>query len=185
MTTYELQSQHTPTQSAAGNWAAVAAVLSANIVSPYTETRSYNEVLETLGVADMEHTLAAFSGSEIGSDGRQMLVTVGLSFAHQTTVQLINQLQTAKALREGVAEKLLALGTQTTQLARGATADQCRDDWQAGKLAEATKEAAAIRTARIASIQRLEAESVVDGSKDIDTAIAAIRTALIAHGGWQ
>lgn len=141
MTTYQLQLQHTPTQSAAGNWAAVATVLTTSIVSPYTEKRSYNEVLATLGVSDMEHTLAAFSGSEIGRDGRQMLVTVGLNFGHSTTVALVNQLQAGNALRPGVASKLLALGTQTTQLAPGVTADQCRDDWQAGVQSDAARSA--------------------------------------------
>lgn len=184
MSTYQLQLQHTAEASAAGNWASVAAVLTANVVSPYTAKRSYNEVLDALGVSDMEHTLAAFSASQIGSDGRAMLRSVGLQCSHPTTVNLINQLEAANALRPGVAAKLIALGTQTTQLARGATADQCRDDWQAGKLAEATQQAAAIRTARIASIQRLAAEPIVDASDDIDGAIAAIRASLIKHGGW-
>lgn len=130
MTTYQIQLQHTPTQSAAGDWDAVAAILTADIVSPNTAKRSYNEVLAALGVSDMEHTLAAFSASELGRDGRQMLVTVGLSFAHPRTVALVHQLEAAHALRPGVALKLLALGTQTTQLAAGVTAEQCRIDWQ-------------------------------------------------------
>jgi hypothetical protein len=185
MNTYRLQLQHTAAASGAGNWAAVAAILTADIRSQYAAKRSYNDVLAALGVSDMEHTLAAFSSSEIGRDGRQMLVTVGLSFSHPTTVALVNQLQAANALRPGVAAKLLALGSQTTQIAPGATADQCRDDWEAGKQLEDTQRAAAVRSAKIASLKGLDSELIVDSSGDIDSAIATIRTFLLAFGGWN
>lgn len=174
--------QHTPTQSAAGNFAAVAAVLTANIVSPYTEKRSYNEVLATLGVSDMEHTLAAFSASEIGRDGRQMLVTVGLNFAHPTTVALVNQLNAANALRAGVAAKLLALGTQTEQLALGVTADQCRDDWQAGVQGDAARSALELLQNRRKSWDTLSAQirsQIESGSlPDNAAVVAAVSSAM-------
>lgn len=152
MTTYHLQLQHTSEQSAAGDWQAVAAVLTADIVSPYNANRSYNEVLSALGASDMEHTLAAFSTSQIGSDGREMLCFVGLQFSHPTTVALINQLEASAALRPGVAAKLLALGTQTTRLAQGITADQCRVDWLTGKIQQRLVNAAA-RMAELITIE--------------------------------
>jgi len=50
--------------------------------------------------------------------------------------------------------------------------------------AEAAQQAAAIRSARIASLTNLNAESIVENSADLDAAIDSIRTSLSAFGGW-
>jgi hypothetical protein len=94
----------------------------------------------------------------------------------------MNQLQTANALRAGVVAKLLALGTRTTQLATGVTADQCRDDWQAGKTADAARAALELLRTRRKAWDTLAADirSQIESGQLADNAavIAAVTTGL-------
>jgi hypothetical protein len=56
---------------------------------------------------------------------------------------------------------------------------------EAAKADAASREAEAKRSARVASIERLDAESIVAASDSIDAAMIAIRSSLVSFGGWE
>ena len=64
------------------------------------------------------------------------------------------------------------------------TAEQCHAAWDADVAQQTAQQAAVVRSARVASLQKLDAESIVDGSSDLDGAIASIRASLVSFGGW-
>ena len=106
----------------AGDWAAVAAKLNASVQRPRTTKAYYTEVYQTLGDADMRHTLRVMAADEIGQAGVARLndasLDGGMYFAHPITVGLIESLRSQ--LNPGVADKLLGLGVVESTLAADA-----------------------------------------------------------------
>lgn len=145
---------HAAAAANAGDWAAVAGILNAATVAKTSRgTKTpMARVLSVLTDNERDPTLAAFSTTEVGRDGRTMLAAQGLDFAHPLTIGLITQL--SNAFPTGVAAKLLALGNWYVSYAADAgmadvTADQCRDAWKAEQLRARLINAAALATERI------------------------------------
>jgi hypothetical protein len=86
---------------------------------PRTTKAFYTEVYQTLGDADMRHTLRVMAADEIGQAGVARLndasLDGGMYFAHPITVGLVESLQSQ--LNPGVADKLLSLGVVESTLA--------------------------------------------------------------------
>lgn len=106
-------------QAQAGDWSAVAEILNSPVQSPRTTKAYYTEVYQTLGDADMRHTLRVMAADEIGQAGVARLndasVDGGMYFAHPITVGLVESLRSQ--LNPGVADKLLSLGITESTLA--------------------------------------------------------------------
>ena len=106
----------------AGDWQSVADTLNAPVQRPRQTKAYYTEVYETLGDADMRHTLRVMAADDIGQAGVARLndasLDGGMYFAHPITVGLIESLRSQ--LNPGVADKLLGLGVVESTLAADA-----------------------------------------------------------------
>jgi hypothetical protein len=115
----QLIREHALTEAQASDWDAVAAILNAPMQRPRTTKAFYTEVYQTLGDADMRHTLRVMAADEIGQAGVARLndasLDGGMYFAHPITVGLVESLQSQ--LNPGVADKLLSLGVVESTLA--------------------------------------------------------------------
>jgi hypothetical protein len=102
-----------------GDWKTVAELLNTPVVRPRTTKAYYTEVYQTLGDADMRHTLSVMQSDGIGQAGVARLndpsLDGGLYFAHPITVGLIESLRSR--LNDGVADKLLSLGVVESSIA--------------------------------------------------------------------
>lgn len=125
MSLIDLIKTHCLADAESGNWSAVAATLNAPMQRQRITKAYYTEVYQTLGDADMRHTLRVMAADEIGQAGVARLndasVDGGMYFAHPITVGLIESLR--EKLNPGVADKLLSLGTVQTSLAADAGLD--------------------------------------------------------------
>ncbi len=101
------------------DWQLVADTLNAPVQRARSTKAFYTEVYQTLGDADMRHTLRIMAADEIGQAGVARLndasLDGGMYFAHPITVGLIESLRSQ--LNPGVADKLLSLGITETTLA--------------------------------------------------------------------
>jgi hypothetical protein len=114
--------EHALTEAQSSNWTAVAAILNAPVQRPRPTKAYYTEVYQTLGDADMRHTLRVMAADEIGQAGVARLndasLDGGMYFAHPITVGLVQSLRSQ--LNPGVADKLLCLGSVESTLAADA-----------------------------------------------------------------
>ncbi len=124
--------EHALADAQKGDWEAVAATLNAPVQRPRPTKAYYTEVYQTLGDADMRHTLRVMAADEIGQAGVARLNDAsfdgGMYFAHPITVGLIESLRSQ--LNSAVADKLLSLGIIESTLAADAglepvTAEEC------------------------------------------------------------
>jgi len=131
--------EHALTEAQSSDWTAVAAILNAPVQQPRTTKAFYIEVYQTLGDADMRHTLRVMAADEIGQAGVARLndasLDGGMYFAHPITVGLVQSLRSQ--LNPGVADKLLSLGATETTLAAEAglepvTPEQCSAAYSVG-----------------------------------------------------
>lgn len=122
-----------------GDWNSVANTLNALVLRPRNTKAYYTEVYQTLGDADMRHTLRVMAADEIGQAGVARLNDAsfdgGMYFAHPITVGLIESLRSQ--LNPGVADKLLNLGVVETTLATEAglepvTPEECSATYLVG-----------------------------------------------------
>jgi hypothetical protein len=115
----QLIREHALTEAQSSDWTAVAAILNAPVQQPRTTKAFYIEVYQTLGDADMRHTLRVMAADEIGQAGVARLndasLDGGMYFAHPITVGLVESLRSQ--LNPGVADKLLSLGVVESTLA--------------------------------------------------------------------
>jgi hypothetical protein len=111
--------EHALLAAQASDWQSVADTLNAPVQRPRQTKAYYTEVYETLGDADMRHTLRVMAADEIGQAGVARLndasLDGGMYFAHPITVGLVESLRSQ--LNPGVADKLLVLGVVETTLA--------------------------------------------------------------------
>jgi hypothetical protein len=114
------------------DWKSVAEILNAPVQRQRSTKAYYTEVYQTLGDADMRHTLRVMAADEIGQAGVSRLndasIDGGMYFAHPITVGLVESLRSQ--LNPGVADKLLSLGVVESTLAADAgldvvTPEQC------------------------------------------------------------
>lgn len=124
--------EHALADAQKGDWESVAATINAPSQRPRPTKAYYTEVYQTLGDADMRHTLRVMAADEIGRAGVARLndasLDGGMYFAHPITVGLIESLRSQ--LNRGVADKLLGLGIVESTLAADAgldavTTEQC------------------------------------------------------------
>ena len=122
MTLSQAIREHALLAAQASDWQSVADTLNAPVQRPRQTKAYYTEVYETLGDADMRHTLRVMSADEIGQAGVARLndasLDGGMYFAHPITVGLIESLRSQ--LNPGVADKLLGLGVVESTLAADA-----------------------------------------------------------------
>ena len=125
MTLSQAIREHALEAAQASDWQSVADTLNALVQRPRSTKAYYTEVYETLGDADMRHTLRVMAADEIGQAGVARLndasLDGGLFFAHPITVGLIESLRSE--LNPNVADKLLSLGVIETTLATEAGLD--------------------------------------------------------------
>jgi hypothetical protein len=118
MTLSQAIREHALEAAQASDWQSVADTLNAPVQRPRSTKAYYTEVYETLGDADMRHTLRVMAADEIGQAGVARLndasLDGGMYFAHPITVGLIESLRSQ--LNPGVADKLLSLGVVETTL---------------------------------------------------------------------
>jgi hypothetical protein len=135
----ELIKTYALTEAQAGDWAAVAEILNAPLQRPRETKAYYTEVYQTLGDADMRHTLRVMAADEIGQAGVARLndasIDGGMYFAHPITVGLLESLR--DKLNPGVADRLLTLGVTETTLAAEAglepvAAEECSEVYLVG-----------------------------------------------------
>ena len=119
MTLSQAIREHALAAAQASDWQSVADTLNAPVQRPRQTKAYYTEVYETLGDADMRHTLRVMAADEIGQAGVARLndasLDGGMYFAHPITVGLIESLRSQ--LNPGVADNLLSLGIAETTLA--------------------------------------------------------------------
>lgn len=119
MTLSQAIREHALLAAQASDWQSVADTLNAPVQRPRSTKAFYTEVYETLGDADMRHTLRVMAADEIGQAGVARLndasLDGGMYFAHPITVGLVESLRSQ--LNPGVADKLLGLGVVETTLA--------------------------------------------------------------------
>jgi hypothetical protein len=124
--------EHALTAAQASDWQSVADTLNAPVQRPRSTKAFYTEVYQTLGDADMRHTLRVMTADEIGQAGVARLndasIDGGMYFAHPITVGLVESLRSQ--LNPGVADKLLSLGVVESTLAaeaglEPATPEEC------------------------------------------------------------
>ena len=139
MTLSQAIREHALEAAQASDWQSVADTLNALVQRPRSTKAYYTEVYETLGDADMRHTLRVMAADEIGQAGVARLndasLDGGLFFAHPITVGLIESLRSE--LNPNVADKLLSLGVIETTLATEAgldlvTPEECSAAYLAG-----------------------------------------------------
>ena len=139
MTLSQAIREHALEAAQASDWQSVADTLNAPVQRPRSTKAYYTEVYETLGDADMRHTLRVMAADEIGQAGVARLndasLDGGLFFAHPITVGLIESLRSE--LNPNVADKLLSLGVIETTLATEAgldlvTPEECSAAYLAG-----------------------------------------------------
>ena len=131
--------EHALEAAQASDWQSVADTLNAPVQRPRSTKAYYTEVYQTLGDADMRHTLRVMAADEIGQAGVARLndasLDGGMYFAHPITVGLIESLRSQ--LNPGVADKLLSLGLTESSLAADAglelvTAEDCSSAYLVG-----------------------------------------------------
>lgn len=132
MTLSQAIREHALTAAQASDWQSVADTLNAPVQRPRSTKAFYTEVYQTLGDADMRHTLRVMTADEIGQAGVARLndasIDGGMYFAHPITVGLVESLRSQ--LNPGVADKLLSLGVVESTLAaeaglEPATPEEC------------------------------------------------------------
>jgi hypothetical protein len=131
--------EHALEAAQASDWQSVADTLNAPVQRPRQTKAYYTEVYETLGDADMRHTLRVMAADEIGQAGVARLndasLDGGMYFAHPITVGLIESLRSQ--LNPGVADKLLGLGVVESTIAAEAglgpvTPEECSSAYLVG-----------------------------------------------------
>ena len=119
MTLSQAIREHALAAAQTGDWQSVADTLNAPVQQARSTKAFYTEVYQTLGDADMRHTLRVMAADEIGQAGVARLndasLDGGMYFAHPITVGLIESLRSQ--LNPGVADKLLGLGVVESTLA--------------------------------------------------------------------
>lgn len=139
MTLSQAIREHALSAAQAGDWQSVADTLNAPVQRPRSTKAFYTEVYQTLGDADMRHTLRVMTADAIGQAGVARLndasLDGGMYFAHPITVGLIESLRSQ--LNPGVANKLLSLGVVETTLAAEAgmepvTPEECSSAYLVG-----------------------------------------------------
>ena len=139
MTLSQAIREHALSAAQASDWQSVTDTLNAPVQRPRSTKAYYTEVYETLGDADMRHTLRVMAADEIGQAGVARLndasLDGGMYFAHPITVGLIESLRSQ--LNPGVADKLLGLGAVETTLAAEAglgavTPEECSSAYLVG-----------------------------------------------------
>ena len=139
MTLSQAIREHALEAAQASDWQSVADTLNAPVQRPRSTKAYYTEVYQTLGDADMRHTLRVMAADEIGQAGVARLndasLDGGMYFAHPITVGLIESLRSQ--LNPGVADKLLSLGLTESSLAADAglelvTAEDCSSAYLVG-----------------------------------------------------
>ena len=139
MTLSQAIREHALAAAQASDWQSVADTLNAPVQRPRSTKAYYTEVYQTLGDADMRHTLRVMAADEIGQAGVARLndasLDGGMYFAHPITVGLIESLRSQ--LNPGVADKLLSLGVVESTLAADAglepvTPEECSSAYLVG-----------------------------------------------------
>lgn len=136
--TYELQKQHTITDSQAGNWAAVASTLSAPVAQPAVKASSKRTfgALVQAGF-DPDKIIAGFTATPSGAAliGKLNADPDGIDWSDSLTRYILEKLVAAGGdVTPIVATLLRELSARQTTLAYGAspTPEQCQADWEAG-----------------------------------------------------
>jgi len=179
----QLIAQYAASQAAAGDWTAVAAAVNAQSFAAPGNRISGKATIVGLSAAgiDPDRIRTVF---EATPSGRGLL---GLLDAG-TTVDWIDPVTVATLAKNTGSGKLsetdvLALKS-LSRLVPVVTAEQCSVAWASHMADVAAQQAAAVRSARVAGVRSLDAETIIDQSANLDAAVSAIRASLTAFGGW-
>ena len=183
MTLIELIKQHAQTAANARNWSAVAETIRGlNLRQPSRKCGSVETAaaLAAVGV-NWAAVMDVIDDDATGRFILTMLASEGVQWGHSLTVPYLRSKQGSVLTAAGV-DALLELSSPL--LYPTLTADQCRVAWENAIAEDAALQTAAVRSARLASIESLDAVAMVDGSADLDAVVSAIRSHLSAFGGW-
>lgn len=183
MTLAQLIKQHAQAAADAGNWSAVATAVKA--IGLRAEPRTCSSV-ETAGAlagvgVNWASVMVLIDGDAVGRFLLTKMAAEGVAWAHPLTVPYLRSKQGVTLTVAGV-DALIELSSP--QLFPGLTAEQCQQAVEAEQAEVAAQQAAAVRSARVAAVRSIDAETIVDQSANLDAAVAAIRASLIAFGGW-
>lgn len=179
----ELIRQHALTAANAGDWSGVATTIKALNLRSEVRTCSSVETAGALAAVGVNWAtvMVLIDGDAVGRFLLTKMASEGVAWGHPLTVPYLRSKQGSVLTSAGV-DALIELSAPL--LFSSVTAEQCRVAWETSLAETAAQQAAAIRSARVASIESIDAAAIVNHSSDLDAAISAIRLHLLSFGGW-
>jgi len=179
----ELIRQHALTAANAGDWSGVATTIKALNLRSEVRTCSSVETAVALAAVGVNWSavMSLIDGDVVGRFFLWKLVSEGVAWGDPLTVPYLRSKQGTVLTQAGV-DALIELSAPL--LFPTVTAEQCRVAWDTSLAETAERQAAAIRSARVAGVRSLDAETIIDQSANLDAAVSAIRASLTAFGGW-
>jgi hypothetical protein len=179
----ELIRQHALAAAIGADWSAVATA--AKSLGLRAELRTCSSV-ETAGAlaavgVNWAAVMVLIDGDAVGRFLLTKMAAEGVAWGHPLTVPYLRSKQGSVLTVAGV-DALIELSSPL--LFPGLTAEQCQVAWENAIAEDVALQTAATQSARVASIESIDAAAIVDGSADLLAAVEAIRSHLIAFGGW-
>ncbi len=183
MTLAQLIRQNALAAANAADWSAVATAVKSLGLRAELRTCSSVETAGALAAVGVNWAavMVLIDGDAVGRFLLTKMASEGVAWGHPLTVPYLRSKQGSVLTPAGV-DALIELSSPL--LFPSLTAEQCRVVWETAIAEDVALQTAAIRSARLASIESLDAATIVDGSADLDVAVSAIRSHLIAFGGW-
>ena len=183
MTLIELIRQNAFEAANAADWSAVATAVKSLGLRVELRTCSSVETAGALAAVGVNWAtvMVLIDGDAVGRFLLTKMASEGVAWGHPLTVPYLRSKQGSVLTSAGV-DALIELSAPL--LFSSVTAEQCRVAWETSLAETAAQQAAAIRSARVASIESIDAAAIVDQSTNLDAAVSAIRSHLLAFGGW-
>lgn len=182
----ELIKKHAAESAAKGDWNEVAETLNAlrnTITVGRVGGKASLSALVAAGI-DPGAVITAMRSDPMASELLNTLTASGVDWADELTAFVMGKLVRSGKITQQTADVMRSLSVRVAPVVV-TTADACRDAWQADLAETAAQQASAIRAARIASLQKIDAVTIVDSALSLEDAIASIRANLISFGAWS
>ena len=193
--------EHAPEAAQAGDWSAVAVTLNAPTIEfRDTTLRSTGWLMQqlsrvidpTTGMTEADLVLGTLQRSTVPRvrAAYDRMSAVGLDLSDPQVQGMLPLLAAGGGWPAGLADRIKSAGISIVSpagLSRfgTVTAEQCQAASEAAETAVANQRTAAIRQARITSIQSLDATAIVDGNASLASTMDDIRTKLASFGSWS
>lgn len=179
----EIIRQHALAAAIGADWSGVATTVKALNLRSEVRTCSSVETAVALAAVGVNWSavMSLIDGDVLGRFLLGKLASEGVAWGDPLAVPYLRSKQGTVLTQAGV-DALIELSAPL--LFSTVTAEQCRVAWDTSLAETAERQAAAIRSARVASIESIDAAAIVDQSTNLDAAVSAIRSHLLAFGGW-